>query len=571
MRNQAITVLACLPIFLLGQQLQVQDTILTTLDALQKHRYTIAMEDNEIAFITLNQIGIDVAVTTYDAMGKKIADFDSPNGSFGPEPVRLKSTKKGWYAIEVASIDTRGTKGTYELYIKKKVDQAITSFGRINQVFLPWDDQETPGAAVAIIREGKVVFQNTYGYANLEYGIPITTKTVFRTGSVAKQFTAFSILLLEDQGKLSLEDDVRKYIPEVPDFGHKITLRHLANHTSGLREEAVLAALMGWDEGDIVTKTQVLNVIAQQKELNFKPGEQYLYCNTGYTLLAEVVARVTGKSFSTFTDEAIFAPLGMQNTLFLENPRQVIKNKAYSYYQSGNGYLKAILNDANSGGSGLLTTIEDLVLWVQNFEQLKVGTSAIFKTMQLPGKLNDGMSTSYGMGMEKMIYKGIESIGHGGALGGFRARIARFPSDDLAIVLLANTPGVHPLHVPNEIADIFLDEVLQSKDNRENHENTAISNSDKHGVSFDPKDIETYLGKYYSEELATEYEFTLQNGTPVLKHPRLQIQLNPSAKDEFVVEGWAMAKIKLLRTPNNMVSGFKFSMINTKNIHFTKR
>ena len=571
MRNLLVIILTCLPLFLFSQQLQLQDTILTTLDAVQKHRYTIAMDNDQIAFITLNQIGVDVAITVFDTDGKKMGESDSPNGRYGPEPVRLKSTVKGLYTIEVASIDTKTTKGSYKLYLKTIIDQATNPFGQVNQVFLPWDNKETPGAAVAIIKEGKVIFQNTYGSANLEYDIPITSKTVFRTGSVAKQFTAFSILLLESLGKLSLEDDIRKYIPEVPDFGSKITLRNLANHTSGLREEAVLAALMGWDEGDIVTKKQVLNVVAQQKDLNFKPGEQYLYCNTGYTLLAEVVSRVSGKSFSRFTNEAIFAPLGMQNTRFLDNPRQVIKNKAYSYYQHGNGYQKAILNDANSGGSGLLTTIEDLALWVQNFEQIKVGTSAIFKTMKLPGKLNNGELTNYGMGMESMIYKGVENIGHGGALGGFRARVVRFPAYDFTIVLLANTPEVHPLHIPNEIANIFLRDVLKPENTNESLSNSTVAVSNERHTDFDIKDLDAYLGRYYSEELATEYEFMLQNGIAVLKHPRLQIQLSPSAKDEFIVEGWAAAKIKLLRTANNMVSGFKFSMINTKNIQFIKR
>jgi len=190
---------------------------------------------------------------------------------------------------------------------------------------------------------------------------------------------------------------------------------------------------LGWDEGDIVTTEQILKVISKQKTLNFKPGEQYMYCNTGYALLAEVVSRVSEQSFAIFAEDNIFKPLKMVNTRFIDNHKTIIKNKAYSYYASGNGYMKSILNNANPGSAGLLTTIEDLSLWVLNFESQTVGDPTIFNKMKTSGVINNGTLTNYGLGILTSNYKGLKDIGHGGALGGFRARIATFPEQDLRL------------------------------------------------------------------------------------------------------------------------------------------
>ena len=245
---------------------------------------------------------------------------------------------------------------------------------RIDGIFAPWNKKDTPGASVAVIRDGKMIFSKGYGMANLEYGVPNKPETVFHIASVSKQFTTFAVLLLEEDGKLSLDDDIRKYVPEVPDFGKKITLRHLAHHTSGLRDQWALIALAGGRLDDVITTEHILKLVKRQKELNFEPGAEYLYSNTGYTLLAEVVARVSGKSFAEFTSERIFKPLKMNKTLFYDDHEKIVKNRAYSYYRSPNGYRKAVLSYANAGATSLFTTVEDLGLWALNFENPVVGT-----------------------------------------------------------------------------------------------------------------------------------------------------------------------------------------------------
>jgi len=231
-------------------------------------------------------------ITTYDPDGNKMEEFDSPNFRNGDEPVLLFTGKKGIYVLEVTSIDTKDQVGKYDLTWLKLEPRGTTPEEQIDQLFTLWDNLQSPGAAVAVAKDGKIIFEKGYGSAAMEYNIPITSGTVFHIASVSKQFTAFAILLLEKEGKLSINDDIRKYVPEVPDFGKVITLNHLLHHTSGLRDQWELLAMAGWRLDDNITTEQVLRLVSRQKELNFNPGDRMTYCNTGYTLLAEVVARV---------------------------------------------------------------------------------------------------------------------------------------------------------------------------------------------------------------------------------------------------------------------------------------
>jgi CubicO group peptidase (beta-lactamase class C family) len=217
--------------------------------------------------------------------------------------------------------------------------------------------KDSPGAAVAIIKDGSIIYKNGYGIACMDYDIPITPSTIFHVASVSKQFTTFAIALLADQGKLSLDDDIRKYLPEVPDFGKTITIRHLIYHTSGLRDQWELLAMAGWRLDDVITKEHILKIVRHQKELNFDPGEEYSYCNSGYTLMAEIVARLSDQSFREFTAKSIFKPLGMDNTHFHDDHEMIVKNMAYSYNTgSNNGFKKSVLSFANVGATSLFTT-----------------------------------------------------------------------------------------------------------------------------------------------------------------------------------------------------------------------
>jgi CubicO group peptidase (beta-lactamase class C family) len=228
---------------------------------------------------------------------------------------------------------------------KQRSAQPATTTARVNKLFETWDKPTSPGCALAVMQDGQIIYRRGYGMANLDYDIPITTTTVFHVASVSKQFTAAAIALLAQQGKLLLDDSVRKYVPELPEFGDPITIRHLIHHTSGLRDQWTLLGLAGQRYSlDRIADADVLNLMARQKELNFRPGEKYLYCNTGYTLLAVIVARVSGQSFREFTDANLFRPLGMKHTHFRDNFDEIVKQQATGYIPFGNSFRVGATN-----------------------------------------------------------------------------------------------------------------------------------------------------------------------------------------------------------------------------------
>lgn len=334
--------------------------------------------------------------------------------------------------------------------------QQPISMKQVDRIFADLNKTATPGASIAIVQNGKTVFKKGYGMASLEFNIPVNYSTVFQVASVSKQVTAFAVLLLENSGKLSLNDDVRKYLPEFPDYGRTITIKNLLFHTSGLRDYWDLLSMAGWRYDDVITKNQLLSMIYRQKGLNSMPGYEYIYSNTGYVILAEIVSKISGMSFSDFTHENIFKPLKMNNTLFLDDNEKVVRNFAESYNLSSGTYKKSRLNHSNTGSTNLLTTVEDMALWAANFEDPVVGSRDLIREMDTPGTLYSGDSLSYAMGQETGIYKGLRLIGHRGAECGYRSMIVRFPSQHLSIIIFANNGSVDPTALGLAVADIIL-------------------------------------------------------------------------------------------------------------------
>ncbi len=337
-------------------------------------------------------------------------------------------------------------KSTQNQKVSDKVDKLIAKYAKPNE----------PGIAISIIKNGSIVYKKGVGTANLEYGIPITTSTVFHIASVSKQFTVFSILLLEQEGKLSMDDDIRKYLTELPDYGHKITLRNLANHTSGIRDIFDLTNLIGIRDDDMISNEQVIKLITNQKGLNFVPGDEFEYCNSGYILLAEIVKRVSGQSFSEFTKARIFKPLKMKNSVFLDNPQMIIKNKAYSYFKQDSTYYKSLLNFSFVGSTSLNTTIEDLSLWTLNFEKKTIGNNEIFNKMKEKSRLNNGEIIPYALGQEIKTYKGLNVVFHGGGDAGYRSYLLRIPEQNFSVIITGNSQSFNPLDVAYEIVDYYL-------------------------------------------------------------------------------------------------------------------
>jgi len=327
---------------------------------------------------------------------------------------------------------------------------------QVDRIFERWDRTVSPGCAAAVMKDGRIVYKRGFGMADLDHDVTITPATVFHVASMSKQFTAASILLLEQDGKLSVDNDVRRYIPELPDFGVKITLRHLIHHTSGLRDQWELLGLAGWRYSqDLITDEDVLAVMARQKDLNFKPGERYLYCNTGYTLLAQVVKRVSGRSFREFTQARIFDPLGMKSTHFRDDFDEIVKGMAYGYVQAGATYKLSVTNFDTAGATSLLTTVEDLALWDENFYNPRVGGRALIERMLERGRLNSGETLDYAYGLTVGKYKSLPIVDHAGSDAGYRSDLIRFPEQHFSVAVLCNLP-LNPGALARQVADIYL-------------------------------------------------------------------------------------------------------------------
>jgi len=332
----------------------------------------------------------------------------------------------------------------------------------VDRVFAQWNRTDSPGCALGVSRGGSVVYEKGYGMANLEDGVAISPSSIFHVASVSKQFTAMATMLLVRDGKLSLDDDIRKYLPEIRDYGHTITVRHLLTHTSGLRDQwDLLYFARGRFDEDRITESDVLDVVSRQKSLNFVPGAEYLYSNTGFTLLGTIVKRVSGKSLREFADERIFKPLGMTRTHFHDDYTMLVKGRTSAYVRGADGELHvSIPNFDTYGATSLYTTVGDLLKWEANFEHPVVGDAALLRQMQTSAVLTNGDTTGYGFGIATEVYRGARLVDHNGADAGYRAFVGRFPQHDLAIAIACNAV-VNTGAVARSVADVYLGKLLE--------------------------------------------------------------------------------------------------------------
>lgn len=341
--------------------------------------------------------------------------------------------------------------------------QPADKAAKVDELFAAWNRKDSPGCVVLVRQDGKTVHERAYGMANLELGVPLSLSSVFLLASVSKQFVVFLIMLLAQSGRLSLDDDVRKHIPEVPDFGKKITIRHLIHHTSGLREDLTSFNLAGWRSGDAITREDFLRFVSKQKELNFEPGAEYLYCNTGYHLLAMIVERTTKQPMAEHARETIFTPLGMKSTVVRDGHRKLIPNLAACYAPRGDtssrdtsNFLLARVAHDPPGASNVHSTVHDLARWDQNFYDATIGGKKLIDDMQVPGKLNSGKSIKYAGGLQVDTYRGLKTVSHTGFHGGYKTVLLRFPNERFSVIILANVRDFVPIRMAKRVADIYL-------------------------------------------------------------------------------------------------------------------
>jgi len=316
---------------------------------------------------------------------------------------------------------------------------------------------DTPGCALGIKRATDAPVFRSYGSADLEHAIPITPDTVFEAGSVSKQFTAASILLLVQDGRLKLSDDIRKYVPEMPDYGRPITIDMLLSHTSGLRDWGEVMELAGWPRTTrIYTPAEVLQIAARQRALNYPPGEAYSYTNTGYNLAALIVQRVSGRTLADFTAERLFRPLAMTHTGWRDNFRRVVPGRAVAYDpSSAGGFAQDMPFENTYGHGGLLTTVGDLLIWNDVLTSGRLGRTATAR-LQQQAVLTGGRRIAYARGLVVLSWRGHSEVSHSGSTAGYRAWLARYPADQLSVALLCNTSEANPVQIGHKVADLYL-------------------------------------------------------------------------------------------------------------------
>jgi CubicO group peptidase (beta-lactamase class C family) len=393
---------------------------------------------------------------------------------------------------------------------------------RVKELFARYDTATMPGCAVGVSLDDKPVLTAVYGMADLEHDVPIRADTVFEAGSVSKQFTAMAVLLLVQQGRLALDDDVRKYIPELPNYGTPITIRNLLNHTSGLRDWGSLEAIAGWPRTTrAYTPAHVLEILSRQKALNYSPGAEYSYTNSGYNLVAMIVDRVSGKSLAEFTRDEIFQPLGMTSTSWRDDFRRIVKNRAIAYQQSGKTFRQLMPFEDVYGNGGLLTTVGDLLKWNANFTTAKVGGKELVAQQQVQSRLTNGRTISYALGL--IVERG--EISHSGTTAGYNAWLGRYPDYKLSIALLCNTSAVNGALQGRAVKD-------------------ALLGFDPHGPIITPvppvpwrptpKQLASFAGTYTSDEIETTLRVVVEGGGLVIhRRPADEIPLTPTGTDAF--------------------------------------
>jgi CubicO group peptidase (beta-lactamase class C family) len=366
---------------------------------------------------------------------------------------------------------------------------------KIDSLFAKWNNVNSPGCTVGIVRNDSLIFSKGYGMANLEYAIPNTPATIFHMASVSKQFTGYAIVLLAAKGELKLDDDVRKYLSWFPDLKEKITIRHLLNHTSGIRDQWQLLAISGTRLDDVITQDHVVKILGQQQALNFKPGEKYSYSNSGYTMLAEIVKSVTGQTLRAFTDSAIFKPLGMASTHFHDNYNEIEKNRSYSYQRIDSAnFSNSVLSYSNAGATSLFTNIPDLAKWVMNFYDHKVADQKSIDQLTQKGKLNSGKELTYALGIVVDKYKGWRQYSHSGGDAGYRTYLTVFPDLKMGFMVFSNLGDFNTGARTYEVADLFIKDSTQKKDEVKKEPRDSLA-----AILKDTLPLKKFLGDYIDE------------------------------------------------------------------------
>ena len=450
----------------------------------------------------------------------------------------------------------------------------------IDAIFASWDKPDSPGCALAVARDGEFVYTRGYGYANLDYDIPVTPQTVFDVASVTKQFVAAVANILAQDRTVALDDGVRQWLPELPAYASPITLRHLIHHTGGLRDYLNLFPLAGSHDYYAVSREQLLAMMSRQRAPVFAPGERYEYSNTGYMLLAHALERAAGKSLGELARERIFEPLGMEDSLMYENRERIIPRRATGYHRDGDGNLRIVhnYNFEIAGDGQLYTTVEDLLRWDDYLHG--ADRPAIHESMLTEGTLNDGEPIGYAHGITPGEYRGLRTVGHSGHSWGFLTELRRYVEPRLSIAVSCNAEYGSPGELARRVADHYLADQLgpEESDDEEEDDVDEEDGGSPPVPSLSAAELAEFAGSFFSAELDATYRFAVLGGGLVLhveQQPALDVE--PIAEDEFRVEfesrGWAAspAQLEFQRDGAGAVTGFSLSSGSERGLVFEKQ
>jgi len=437
--------------------------------------------------------------------------------------------------------------------------------GAVDDIFSKWSSS-TPGCAVGVAVGGKPLLLKAYGMADLERDVRNTPDTIFEAGSVSKQFTAMAVQLLANEGKLSIDDPVRKYIPELPDYGKPLTIRHMLSHTSGLRDWGSIESIAGWPRTTReYTHAHVLEIVSKQKSLNFDPGTNWSYSNTGFNLAAIIVSRVSGMPFAEFSKQRIFTPLGMAHTSWRDDHTRVVKGRAIAYSLDNGEYHIEMPFENVYGNGGLLTTVGDLLTWNENLVNPKVGNAKLIAEMSTVGKFNDGKPLAYGLGLFVEEYRGVHNVYHSGSTAGYRAHLNRFPDAHTSVAVLCNGSNGDASRSANRVSDVFLGDRLKPAPPAP----PAVAPPPALNPPPSAAQLEALTGSYWSEEAETMLVAAIDQGSLVLRRrPDAVIKLTAIGPDNF---RGSIGTVTFMRNASGVVDSFSVNQDRVWDLRFTKK
>ena len=437
----------------------------------------------------------------------------------------------------------------------------------VDATFARWT-ATTPGCAVGVGVNGKSVLERAYGMADLERGVANAPDTIFEAGSVSKQFTAAAVLLLARDGKLSIDDPVRKYVPEVPDYGVPLTIRHMLTHTSGLRDWGSVEAIAGWPRDTRAnTHAHVLEIVSRQKALNFTPGTDWSYSNTGYNLAAIIVSRVSGQTFADFSRDRLFRPLGMTHTSWRDDYTRIVKGRAVAYDSTPDGYHEDMPFENVHGNGGLLTTVGDLLRWNENFVTPAVGDAAFLKEEQTPGRFNDGRAHDYAFGLYVRPWRGVPEVSHSGSTAGYRAFLARYPDQHLSVAVLCNAGDANATQYAHAVAEAYLGGVLKPAAAPAGGGRGAAQGTP--AFQADAADVASYPGRYTSDEAETVLTVAKDGADLVItRRPDTTLRMRPVSRDVFAVP--TLGTVTFRRDQGRQVTGLSVKLDRVWDMRFRR-